>query len=66
VSAQTYKHPLALARLRAGTCPECGGTVESHGNDNRFWMPGNQGCSLLERGVRERIDWQRHLDGLTS
>lgn len=59
---QTYAHPLAIARMREGKCPECGGTPEGHGNDNRFWMPGNQHCALMEAGVVDRIDRQHLLD----
>lgn len=64
MSAQTYTHPIAIDRMRAGTCPECGGAPRAHGNDTRFWAPVNQSCSLMERGVVERIEHQ--LDELST
>jgi hypothetical protein len=62
VSAQTYRHPRAIERMRLGLCPECGGSPESHTDDVRFWIPRSHGCSLLPHGVTERIQWQRQLD----
>jgi hypothetical protein len=47
--------------MRANLCPECDQPAEAHLDDNRFWMP--RTCSLLPKGVTERIEWQRHLDG---
>jgi hypothetical protein len=63
VSAQTYTSPAAVARMRDGSCPECGGTPESHTNSVAFWIPRGNNCSLLPHGVTERIEWQRELDG---
>lgn len=62
MTAQRYRDPIALDRMRSGTCPECGDAPAAHGNDNRFWAPINQRCDLMERGVVERIDYQREID----
>jgi hypothetical protein len=66
VSEQTYTSSVALARIRAGQCPECGEAPETHGNDNRFWMPVNHSCDLMEAGVRNRIGWQLGLDAAAA
>lgn len=66
MSEQTYAGVRELARIREGKCPECGRGPEAHTGDNRFWMPGNQACGLLERGVRARIAWQLKIDEDTA
>ncbi|KXO90959.1 Uncharacterised protein (plasmid) [Tsukamurella tyrosinosolvens] len=54
---QRYLTPAAHERMAAGTCPECGYRAEEHSDDPRFWTPrGASGCSLLPRGVTERIE----------
>lgn len=62
IYAQTYTAPVAIERMRAGNCPECGSTPESHTDDVHFWIPRSHDCSLLPHGVVERIDYQRQLD----
>lgn len=60
--AQRYTHPLAIERMRANTCPECGGTAESHTNSVAFWIPRGNDCSLLPDGVADRIQQRRADD----
>lgn len=55
MSAQRYTDSTARARMARGECPECGNDPKTHGNDNRFWMPINQSCNLMQIGVIERI-----------
>lgn len=47
--AQRYENPIALARMEAGHCPECGNLPSSHDG----W--GGPGCSLTDNGVAQRI-----------
>lgn len=47
--AQRYTDPTALERMKAGVCPECGYTPESHTG----W--GSGVCTLTDNGVAERI-----------
>jgi len=53
VSAQSYADPIARKWMAGGRCPECGQSPRQHSNDSRFWIP--RACSLLERGVLDRI-----------
>lgn len=47
---QRYKDPTARARMAAGLCPECAGTVEQHDG----WG-GPRGCLLTDNGAANRI-----------
>jgi hypothetical protein len=48
--------PVALERLSAGQCPECGRPVDEHGGAG-----GPYGCTLTDTGVAGRI-YQYNLD----
>lgn len=48
--AQRYTQPLALERLAAKSCPECGYRIYEHDG----WG-GPNGCSLTDNGVAQRI-----------
>ena len=54
MSTQRYSSPVARERMGRGRCPECGEPPEHHLDDIRFWIP--RSCSLLTRGVIDRID----------
>jgi hypothetical protein len=55
---QTYKSPVAIERMRNGTCPECGRPADEHSG----W--GLPGCSLTDNGVAQRIYAQEQRDKL--
>lgn len=49
MTAQRYTNPVALERMKAGKCPECGEPVDAHGG------LGGARCSLTDNGVAQRI-----------
>lgn len=51
--AQRYESPLALERMSANKCPECGHALPTHTSDTRFWIP--RTCDLTPAGVKDRI-----------
>lgn len=59
MSGQRYGSPLAHARMAQGLCPECGKAARMHSGDPRFWVRDPLGCSLLPRGVIERVNQYR-------
>lgn len=61
--AQRYTHPVALERMAAGNCPECGETPGNHSASVQFWVR-PAGCSLIPAGVRERIE--QYQEDLTT
>lgn len=53
--AQRYQSPVALERMAANLCPECGEPADAHSPNPLFWQRDPLGCSLLPEGVRDRI-----------
>lgn len=64
--AQRYRDPVAQERMAAGTCPECAEPPERHSDSPLFWERGwFHECSLLPRGVQERIvQYHEDMEGL--
>jgi hypothetical protein len=50
VTWQRYTDPVAVARLKAARCPECG-----HGIGMHDGWGGPDGCTLTDTGVAGRI-----------
>ena len=64
MSAQRYKHPVAIERMAHNLCPECGESPESHARVatiSVMFAP----CNLLAYGVIERIA-QYRSDAITG
>lgn len=57
--AQRYHDDQAHLRMEQGLCPECGGKPEEHDTSMNFWERPLSGCSLLPRGVKDRIQQYR-------
>jgi hypothetical protein len=59
--AQGYIDPIAVERMRAGNCPECGRPGGEHdGAGGPGW------CSLTDWGVAGRVAHQRDVDYLAA
>ena len=50
---QKYTNPIALTRMSAGQCPECGADPALHLDSPAFWLP--RACDLTPSGVTDRI-----------
>lgn len=50
---QSYKDPIARARMGSGQCPECGEDPNQHLDSAEFWIP--RRCDLTKSGVLDRI-----------